>query len=434
MKLKYLILFFFVVTKMSFASKLIRDLSNENTAIENTSSSIWHNPAGIGFIDNNEIGIGYKIHNFSSQIKNHLFNTDATLQINKSVNIGFGFNSLYNSLFADNSLITGITHQSSNNLGLGLSIFRKLKKNNDFLFSLGIINRPLGWLSWSALYQETHNGYFSSPNIILGIGFKLMGDLFTIGVDNKFLSSSNKWKDGFRYQPNISLQTQFEGFNIKTNIEMPYKSYKNPIFSASINFNFNYIGFGLSGSTDMNKNYLLGTNIRLSDKKYASIIKERKQWVSLDLNSKGYRANNNKNMLQKTFNNNIPEPLEIIDSLEQLAKDDSIEGIFLRIRGFDIAHAQALEWRNSLLKLKKHNKKIIIHLASSSEIDYFIASIADTILMDPNATIDFNGFSSHLINIAKPLKLIGIKADATVSGKYKNAPNFFTHEIGRAHV
>ena len=428
MKIKYLILSFLFCIQLAHTSKLIRNLTNENGATDATSLSIWHNPAAIAFINSTELGLGYRFNNFSSKVINHLFNSDLAAQITKSTSLGLGFSSLNNSLFSDNSIAFGIASQASNNISIGLSVFKRLKSNNDFLFSLGLINRPAEWISWSGLYQETHNGYFSSPNIILGLGLRPIGDILTIGLDNKFLSSSNKWKDGFHYQPNISLQTEFNGIGLKTAIELPYKAYKNPIISLGLTFNFNHLGFGLVGNSNINKNYLLGTNVRFSNKKYPSIVKDKNQWLSLDIDAKGYRANSSKNILQKTITDDIPQPLEIINSLEKLALDKSIDGIFLRIRGFNIAQAQASEWRNALLKLKQNNKKIIIHLQSSSEIDYFIASLADRILMDPNATIDFTGFSTQIINIAKPLELIGIKAHATVSGKYKNAPNFFTND------
>ncbi|MCA9506952.1 MAG: S49 family peptidase, partial [Myxococcales bacterium] len=70
----------------------------------------------------------------------------------------------------------------------------------------------------------------------------------------------------------------------------------------------------------------------------------------------------------------------------------------------------------------------IVYLENPSERDFFVASVADKIFMNPSATISLNRFQAHLTYLAASLKKVGVKAEAITAGKYKSAPRRWTHE------
>ncbi len=391
--------------------------SNSNSAVLDNSSAIWQNPAGLSFINGHEFSLGYAFKN-----NNNNFNTDANLNIAKKLNLAFGF-----SHTTTNNLVFGSAFKISPNFGFGLSTFKTLNKNNDFLFSAGLINRPSSWMSLGFYYQEINNNFFSPANLIAGIAFRPLKELLTIGLDNKFLPKNTQWKDGFNYNPKLSLQTDVYGISATIASELPHSNYSKPIFSLALEFNFNHFGFGaFSAFEQSTKHYLVGSKIRFSTQEWPSMLASKK-WVNLELDSHGSIMSKPQNFANQLLANNYTDPLEILNSLENIAHDNLINGVIIKLNGLHFGTAKAQELRNALLKIKNNNKKIIIHLKNASETDYFIASSADTILMDPNATIDFNGFKSNLIYLADTFKKIGIKADAIAAGDYKTAPRMFTN-------
>ena len=98
--------------------------ANINSAVLDNSSAIWQNPAGLSFINGHEFSLGYAFKN-----NNNNFNTDANLNIAKKLNLAFGFSHI-----TTNNLVFGSAFKISPNFGFGLSTFKTLNKNNDFLF------------------------------------------------------------------------------------------------------------------------------------------------------------------------------------------------------------------------------------------------------------------------------------------------------------
>ena len=77
--------------------------------------------------------------------------------------------------------------------------------------------------------------------------------------------------------------------------------------------------------------------------------------------------------------------------------------------------------------LRKANKTVEVYLDNPSERDYFIASVANKILMNKQATLSLRNFRTTLVYFAELLAKIGMKADAIVAGTYKTAPRIWTN-------
>ena len=103
---------------------------------------------------------------------------------------------------------------------------------------------------------------------------------------------------------------------------------------------------------------------------------------------------------QQVVAGNIDEYLtlrEVLQSLEQASKDDRIVGLFLDGRKGSAASGYAAieEVKEAIAKFKASGKKIIAYDVTWSEREYYLASVADEVVLNPMGMLEFNGLSSQ---------------------------------------
>ena len=109
-----------------------------------------------------------------------------------------------------------------------------------------------------------------------------------------------------------------------------------------------------------------------------------------------------------------------LDSLEQAAEDDNIVGLFIQgntSEGF----ATLKELRETLEKFKQSGKPILAYETAWSERDYYLTSIADTLVLNASGIMEFNGFSAETQFLAGALQKYGIGVQVLRAGRYKSA-------------
>ena len=120
---------------------------------------------------------------------------------------------------------------------------------------------------------------------------------------------------------------------------------------------------------------------------------------------------------------------QVIKGIEQAAEDKQIVGIFLQgtsIMNRRSGYAVLSEVRRALEKFRATGKKIIAYDVSWSEPEYYLASVAHTIAINPLGTLEFNGFSREFVFFSEALKKFGIGVQVTRAGNYKGAVEPFT--------
>lgn len=121
----------------------------------------------------------------------------------------------------------------------------------------------------------------------------------------------------------------------------------------------------------------------------------------------------------------------VLETLEQAAKDDRIAGIFLSgnvsSTGSGSGLATLQEVRQALQKFRESGKPIIAYdTVGWSEREYYLASVADQILLNPTATLEMNGFNLETTFFGGALEKYGIGVQPIRAGKYKSAIEPFT--------
>lgn len=116
----------------------------------------------------------------------------------------------------------------------------------------------------------------------------------------------------------------------------------------------------------------------------------------------------------------------VLNSIEQAATDDRIIGLYLRgstsLTGTDSGFATLREVREALQTFRDSGKPIYAYVGDAwQEQDYYLTSVANTIVQHPSGLLELNGFSSEGIFFAEALDRFGIGMQILRVGEYKSA-------------
>ena len=112
---------------------------------------------------------------------------------------------------------------------------------------------------------------------------------------------------------------------------------------------------------------------------------------------------------------------EIVGAIRNAADDSKIDCIFLDLQGSTGGISTLTDIYDALTDFKQSGKKIIAYGDSYSQGDYFIASLADEIYVNPVGAIDIHGLSSQGMFFKGALDKLGVKMQIVKVGTYKSA-------------
>jgi len=129
--------------------------------------------------------------------------------------------------------------------------------------------------------------------------------------------------------------------------------------------------------------------------------------------------------------------LSFRDRMENLRKagvDDRIDGVILKIGPTGIGLARAQEMRDALARFSDHGKDVVSFIEFCGDIEYYLASAADRVYMQPLSPLLVDGFVARTTFLRGTLDKLGIEPDFIQIGVYKNAPdNLIRKEMSDAH-
>ena len=111
----------------------------------------------------------------------------------------------------------------------------------------------------------------------------------------------------------------------------------------------------------------------------------------------------------------------IIESINIAKENDNIKGIELKCDFPLTGWAQTRTIRETLKDFKKSGKFIYAYSDVFTQKGYYLASIADTIAINPEGTVEFKGLSSEVLYYKDFQDKYGIKMEVIRHGKYKSA-------------
>lgn len=125
---------------------------------------------------------------------------------------------------------------------------------------------------------------------------------------------------------------------------------------------------------------------------------------------------------------------DILTSIQKAKDDKNIKGIYLEAGLMDAAYASLEEIRCALKDFKESGKFIVAYGDNYSQGMYYLASVADKVIVNPQGTIAWQGLSSQTIFFKDILEKVGVEMEVFKVGTYKAAVEpFIATEMSNAN-
>ncbi len=116
---------------------------------------------------------------------------------------------------------------------------------------------------------------------------------------------------------------------------------------------------------------------------------------------------------------------DIVATIRRAQEDPDIKGIYLNASIVMLGKASSATLRNALDEFKSSGKFIISYAHYYTQDAYYLASVADSVLMSPQGVVDFRGYSSTITYFKGLLDKMDIQMRIFYCGKYKSATEPF---------
>ena len=111
----------------------------------------------------------------------------------------------------------------------------------------------------------------------------------------------------------------------------------------------------------------------------------------------------------------------LLSNIRMAKNDDKILGIWLDGAQLSMAPASAKAIRDALLDFKQSGKWIIASAKSYGQTNYYVASVADRICLDPTGGVDWNGLSAQKMYFTRAMEKIGVEMQILKVGTFTSA-------------
>ncbi|WP_288734516.1 signal peptide peptidase SppA [uncultured Phocaeicola sp.] len=117
---------------------------------------------------------------------------------------------------------------------------------------------------------------------------------------------------------------------------------------------------------------------------------------------------------------------DILSSIKKAKENENIKGIYLNAGAYNCSTASLQAIRNALVDFKESGKFIVAYSGMYTQSAYYIASVADKIIVNPSGNIMWHGLSAQTMFFTDLLKKVGIEMQIFRVGTYKSAVEPFT--------
>jgi len=232
-----------------------------------------------------------------------------------------------------------------------------------------------GWLRWSA-------------RITRGVYFKGEVAAQELHVLDQFPSGASGSHDAHEYRLSAGLELSFGGFGISA--------------------------YGSGALNDDGDGRLLGGTVvaRLSQEQVPSLLGESARIERLELGGACDAQKHTKTVAW----------------LRSVARDSAVRALVVKLDGLSCGWATAQELRAELARVRKAGKKVFVYMVAGSAREYFVATAADKIYVDPAGGVTLTGFSGTALYFKRVFDAFGVNPEFEKIEEYKSAPEMFTRE------
>ncbi|MBE6274399.1 MAG: signal peptide peptidase SppA [Bacteroides sp.] len=112
---------------------------------------------------------------------------------------------------------------------------------------------------------------------------------------------------------------------------------------------------------------------------------------------------------------------DILASIQKAKDNEDIKGIYLQTAFLETSFASLEEIRHALLDFKESGKFIVAYADQYTQDMYYLASVSDKIIVNPQGSISWHGLASQPIFFKDLLKKVGVEMQIFKVGTYKSA-------------
>lgn len=116
---------------------------------------------------------------------------------------------------------------------------------------------------------------------------------------------------------------------------------------------------------------------------------------------------------------------DMVRALKAAKTDDKIKGVILKLDGGSNGWATLEQIREAILDFRKSGKKVYAYGDAITQRDYFLATAADSIFLNPAGMLEFKGLASQLMFFKGTLDKLGVQPEIFYAGRFKSATEPF---------
>jgi len=119
--------------------------------------------------------------------------------------------------------------------------------------------------------------------------------------------------------------------------------------------------------------------------------------------------------------------------LDMAAVDARLAGVLIHLRGLSVGYARIQELRGALDRLRDAGKKVVVLIdlqSLNATREYYLASAADQVFIEPGALAPLAGVAGQYLHLAGMFEKLGIRFEYERVGRFKSAVEMFAgHEM-----
>jgi protease-4 len=112
--------------------------------------------------------------------------------------------------------------------------------------------------------------------------------------------------------------------------------------------------------------------------------------------------------------------------LRAIARDPDVAGVILAIDGVGAGWASLEELRREVARVRASGKQVFAYLVAATARDYWLASAADKVYLDPGGGVRLIGFAGTTLYLRGLFDHLGVEPQFEKIAEYKSAPEQYT--------
>ena len=132
--------------------------------------------------------------------------------------------------------------------------------------------------------------------------------------------------------------------------------------------------------------------------------------------------------LQARLFQNKPNLMDLRKSLRQIAADEEVRGVLVRLESAGMGLARTAELMEMVAELRRAGKHVVVHADTLGIRELYLASAANEILVAPASRLYIFGPRIEQVFFAGALSRLGVRPQFVHLGQFKTASHQWIHE------